>query len=240
MPPKLTILFFSAIFCLNTSKAQTFFELQSNFTQIDLPKYPSKVAVSLNHSNNEFEVAINKGKLTIIKKGNENTNCNLKLSNGTLVGIDNGEWGGQLLFKPNDGKKKNIEVHKGNIKFIFRYRDKIYFIESLAHLSISEGALFQLIPAKNGFSTTKLIDFGDAPLAFTIFNNKFLIATYDNFYTVSNFKKQLVVEKAFWDGLYPNSLAVLNDKDVFIGMRGGVAMLDLTTGSLKFYKYNYE
>ncbi len=39
---------------------------------------------------------------------------------------------------------KEIEIKEGNIKFVFDFNGKIYFIEGLAHLSYSEGAIFEL------------------------------------------------------------------------------------------------
>ena len=49
-------------------------------------------------------------------------------------------------------------------------------------------------------------------------------------------QKELIFQDTFWSSLYPNSIAVLDDKNVFIGMRSGIVKLDLTTKTLKFYK----
>ncbi|QZK91723.1 hypothetical protein K5V07_14905 [Flavobacterium sp. CHNK8] len=82
-----------------------------------------------------------------------------------------------------------------------------------------------------------LLDFGDAPQAFTIYKDKFLVATYGSFFTIQNFKKELVFKKIFWNGLYPNSIAVADDKNVFVGIRSGIVKIDLKEKSFKFYKY---
>ena len=100
----------------------------------------------------------------------------------------------------------------------------------------SGGALFELDTTDNKFTYRKLVDFDDAPEAFTIYEDKFLIATHERFYIVKDFKKELIFEDTFWSSLYPNSIAVLDDKNVFIGMRSGIVKLDLTTKTLKFYK----
>ena len=73
-------------------------------------------------------------------------------------------------------------------------------------------------------------------MAFAIYKDKFLIATFENFYIVQDFKKEIVFEKMFWRGLAPNSIAVLDDKNVFIGITSGIIKLDLTEKILKFYK----
>jgi hypothetical protein len=174
--------------------------------------------------------------MVCIKKVGEINRCELKIIDGTLVGENNGEWGGQLTFKPKDTTKKALEIKRGNIKFIFSFKNKVYFIEGLAHMSYSEGAIFELNTTNNNFTFTKLIDFDDAPEAFTIYKDKFLIATHKNFYIVEDFKKELVFKEVFWNSLYPNSIAVIDDKNVFLGIRSGIVKLDLTTKTFKFYK----
>lgn len=218
-----------------TSYGQTTLTIQKDFVEIIPPKRGSEEWYPLNHSQNEFGVAITNGKLDI-KKVKQMSISELKISGGHLIGVDRGEWGGQLTFKPTNTAKKSIDIKKGNIKFIFAFKDKIYFIEGLAHLSMSEGALYQLDTVNNNFKFTKLLEFDDAPEAFTIYNDKFLIATHKNFYIVQDFKKQLVFKETFWGSLYPNSIAALDDKNIFIGIRSGIVKLDLTDKTLKFYK----
>ena len=191
--------------------------------------------VSFKLLNNEFGVKIVDGKLDI-KKVKEANKCDLKITGGTLIGINRGEWGGQLTFKPEDTTKKVVDIKRGNIKFIFTFKDKIYVIEGLAHMGYSGGAIFELNTTNNNFTFTKLVDFDDAPEAFAIYKDKFLIATHENFYIVQDFKKELVFKETFWSSLYPNSIAVLDDKNVFLGIRSGIVKLDLTTNTLKFYK----
>lgn len=220
-----------------TSCRRTTIKIPDEFVETIPPKYGSSEWHILNQSMNEFGVSIINGKLEI-KEVSEIDECELKLSNGTLVGLDRGEWGGQLNFKPIDKTKKTVEIKKGNIKFIFNFKDKIYFIEGLAHLSISKGALFSLDTSNNSFSYNKLIDFEDAPEACTIYKDNILIASHENFYVIKDFKKELVFKETFWSSLYPNSIAVVDNKNVFLGIRSGIVSLDLATKTMKFYKYN--
>ncbi len=218
-----------------TSCGQTQVFIPKEFVETVIPKVGSSEWYPLNHSRNEFAVKIIDGKLEI-KKVDEVNKCELNLSNGKLVGINRGEWGGTLTFVPTDTTKSKVEIKRGNIKFIFSFKDKTYFIEGLAHLSMSSGALYELDNTNDSFNYKKLIDFDDAPEAFTIYQDKFLIATHQRFYIVKNFKKELIFKDIFWSSLYPNSIAVLNDKNVFIGIRSGIVKLDLTAKTLKFYK----
>jgi len=212
-----------------------------DFIETTPPKYGSEEWYSLNYSKNEFSVNSNNGQLEINKVGkviNKVHECELRLPNGILTGIDKGEWGGSLTFNSTDSTIKPVEIKSGNIKFIFKFKDNIYFIEGLAHMSFREGALYELETTNDSFIYKKLLDFVDAPEAFTIYRDKFLIATHENFYVVKDFKKELVFKDTFWRSLYPNSIAVIDDKSVFLGIRSGIVMLDLTTKTMKFYKYD--
>ena len=77
------------------------------------------------------------------------------------------------------------------------------------------------------------MEFDDAPEAFTIYGNKLLIATHRNFYVVENFKKELIFENTFWSSLYPNSIAVVDNENIYMGIRSGLVKLDLT--NKKYY-----
>lgn len=226
---------FMTLFAI-TSRGQSACAIPKGFVETIAPKIGSDEWFALNHSQNEFGVSLTHNKLDV-KKVREVHQCELKIEGGTLVGIDRGEWGGQLSFKPEDTTKKSVAIKRGNIKFIFKFKDKIYFIEGLAHMSYSGGALFELNTTSKHFTFTKLVDFNDAPEAFAIYNGKFLIATYENFYIVQDFKKELVFKEVFWSGLYPNSIAVIDDKNVFLGMRSGIVRLNLATKTMKFYMY---
>ncbi|CAM4829499.1 unnamed protein product [Rotaria magnacalcarata] len=50
------------------------------------------------------------GHLNVSKVKNACEN-KLKISSGTLFGLDQGEWGGQLVFIPDDTTKKSIVLH---------------------------------------------------------------------------------------------------------------------------------
>jgi hypothetical protein len=52
----------------------------------------------------------------------------LKIPEGILKGVDNGEWGGSLSFCPFALDSKGILVKSGNIKAIISLDGKIYFL----------------------------------------------------------------------------------------------------------------
>jgi hypothetical protein len=226
--------FIFSLFCL-FSYGQTKIIIPANFVETKPPKVGSAEWYLLNNSRNEFGVELKNGQLKI-KKVKEKNRKELKIGTGTLLGVDRGEWGGTLTFIPDDTKKDKIEIKKGNIKFIFSFKGKIYFIEGIAHLSLSEGVLFELDVTRDKFEYKEILKFEDAPEAYSIYYDKIFIATHRHFYVVDNFKKELIFKDTFWSSLYPNSIAIIDEKNIFLGIRSGIVQLDLTTKNLKFYK----
>ncbi|HTB07716.1 MAG TPA: hypothetical protein VK806_12260 [Bacteroidia bacterium] len=191
----------------------------------------------LSLSTNEFSVANKDGKLEITK-AHEVHNCELVLPYGNLFGVDNGEFGGKLSYKPADGSKPLVSIKDGNIKYIFTLSDSIYFIEGLAHLSTNEGAMYRLDTAGSKFTYSKILSFYDAPEAFAMYNDMLLIAGHQNFYIIhKNIMAEILLQNMFWRGLYPNSIAVIDDKHVYIGIRSGYVKLNLKNKEIIFYKY---
>jgi hypothetical protein len=219
-----------------TACAQIQVDIPKNLVETEIPKVSTDKWRELNHARNEFGVKIIDNKLNIEKVKERNT-AELKIDGGNLIGINRGEWGGKLLFIPNDKDKKEIEIKEGNIKFVFEFNDKIYFIEGLAHLSYNGGAIFELKKDGENFTYENIMEFDDAPEAFTIYGNKLLIATHRNFYVVEDFNKELIFENTFWSSLYPNSIAVVDNENVYMGIRSGLVKLDLTNKNIRFYKY---
>jgi hypothetical protein len=219
-----------------TACAQIQVDIPKNLVETEIPKVSTDKWRELNYARNEFGVKIIDNKLNI-EKVKERNKAELKIDGGNLIGINRVEWGGKLSFVPTKKDQKEIEIKEGNIKFIFEFKDKIYFIEGLAHLSFSGGAIFELKRDGENFTYENILEFDDAPEAFTIHENKLLIATHQNFYVVEDFEKELIFENTFWSSLYPNSIAVVDDENVYLGIRSGLVKLNLTDKNITFYKY---
>jgi len=231
---------FNSILIMLLSSFLTFGQTKNNmpsqFKEIKTPKPGTSEWSALNLSQLEFELDLMGDKL-LINKVSDHLENELNLNNGILRGLDYGEWGGKLLFIPEDRSKAEIEIKNGNVKFVFRLNDKIYFIEGLAHLSISQGALYELEIKNETYKYKKIVAFDDAPEAMTIFENQLFIATHNGFYVIENSNKKQLFTDMFWSGLYPNSIAVLDFKNVYLGMRGGIAKLNLDSKETIFYKH---
>lgn len=210
-------------------------KIPNGFEETKPPKVATDKWFTLNYSKNEFEVRNVNGQLRV-KKVREIDTGRLDISGGHLLGVDQGEFGGCLYFIPTDTTLGKRTIKYGNIKFIFSFNDKIYFIDALAHGDMSRGFLYELDTTKQQFTYKKLIEFEDAPEAYAIFNDKILIASHEGFYIVKNLQKELIIKDAFWDDLYPNSIAAFNDENIFIGLRGGIVKLNLLTKGFIFYQ----
>lgn len=208
----------------------------SNFKLIDITTLSQEEYRKLNYSQNEFAVRVVDGKLEITKAVYQKKH-ELTILGGTLVGTNRGEWGGELTFEPERKELEQQLIKKGNIVSIFEFRHHIYFVEGLAHLSINEGVLYDVKYEYDKFVYNKLFDFEDAPEAITTTDSKILIAGHQNFYVIENEKKQVVFKDMFWRSLYPNSIAYFNDRQIYVGMRGGIAELDIEQKKVKFYRY---
>ncbi|MGP8217236.1 MAG: hypothetical protein ACLQQ4_16830 [Bacteroidia bacterium] len=209
----------------------------SYFIETKAPEINSSDWRKLNHSKFDFNVTNIDDRL-VLTRGPRGTRCELKLADGKLVGTDNGEHGGKLIFKPIDKTKTATEIKRGNIKFIFKLQDVIYFIERIDSSGIGEGAMYRVDIVNNAFSFTKILGFEDAPEAYAIYKGDLLIASYRNFYVVHDLKMDVFLKDTFWEGLFPTSIAVLDERHVYIGLRSGYAQLDLTNKNLRFYKYS--
>ena len=155
---------------------------------------------------------------------------------GTFLGRYRGEWGGQLLFWSAAKPAKPVPIKAGNIRLLFQANNRVYFIEGLAHMGFNAGALYQITGKAPAFTWVKLADFDDAPEAFAVVGTDVYIAQFHGFTVLRNLRKEAIVEKTFWRGLYPNSVAVFNNDEVCIGLRGGYVRLNTQTKVVQFFQ----
>ena len=176
------------------------------------------------------------GKL-VVGKSSEQQSTQLRTPDGTFLGRDRGEWGGQLLFQPAGKQTTPAPLKEGNIRLIFQANDRVYFIEGLAHMGLNAGALYQVTGKAPAFTWVKLADFNDAPEAFAVVGNDVYIAQFHGFTVLRNLQKEVILEKPFWSSLYPNSVAVFDNNEVCIGMRGGYVRLNTRTKAFRFFQH---
>lgn len=211
-----------------------------NFIITSPPKVWSDDWYKLNNSSNAFSVKIIDNKLKIEKVipariASSTKDDEADLPTGVLKGTDGGEFGGNLMFYPNDTSKPAVKISRGNFKKIFSLDNKIYALAGLAHMGLDEGGMLEIDTANN-FAIKNVIDFHDSPEAYSIHNDSLFIVTFKGFFIVKDLKGSAIFMNMFWEALYPNSVAVLDAKNVFVGLRGGFVKLNLIDRSFQFYE----
>ena len=161
--------------------------------------------------------------------------------NGKIVGVETDS----IVFRFNRrGWIKNplkgfLIIEGGYSITIFPYKDSIYYLKGADHyLYPISSSLNKIINQGDSFITSKITDFDDDALAITAYNDTILVVTHNGFYILNHWKKEKVLKDIFWGNGYPNSVAILDKENVYIGYLGGYAILDLLKKSLRFYKYN--
>ena len=226
----LIIVFITAASCNRARDVQ----ISKQYVKTNPPKFLDAYWKHLNAAN-DCKVELRHNFLFATKYEPEDE-CYLEMKSGELVGIDLGEFGGELKYIPDDHSKKEMTIKRGNIRFIFRYKNNIYFLEGLAHLGSSYGKLSRLDTTNENFHCVEILNFGDAPGAMAIYKNRLLIVADSNFYEIKEMKKEVLLNNMFWNGLYPNSIIVIDEKNVFVGIRGGIVKVNMRDKEYEFYR----
>lgn len=204
------------------------------FRETALPARHSPRANRLNHA---LPYSVRKrGKRLVTRVGNaQRLECSLTVPAGEFYGYDMGEWGGALRFRASPGSP-SVLIKKGNVRLVFTRHGRVYFLEGLAHLGQRAGALYEITGAAPAFAWTKLADLDDAPEAFALVGDDVFIAQSEGFTVLRGLRPEVVVNRTFWDGLYPNSVAVFGDT-AYVGLRGGYAQVVLPTKRIRFFRH---
>lgn len=219
-------------------------------------EFDRKFLAILNHSD-DFSVEVSDDELIVKRNKNYVFKPDFQLfktKKGILVGIDRGEFGGSLYFYPNekDALKdfeedklndfcfnyKKYLVKEDNTNFIFEFLAKLYFTTGLAHMGFDNGELFQLhITDNNEVFYRQIADLYSSPNEFLIIDNKILFVTHESLLLFENNELTTLIEHPIFADTYPNSIAIYDEENIFVGMRGGFLKVDLIVNNFIFYKY---
>lgn len=233
----LFILFISFLSC-NRSVSQTQ-ESQyklSDFEEVDIQTLLQDDLRQLNYSSG-FRVELDDQHMLIIKDELRKDSSLLVIDGGKLIGKNRGEWGGSLIFRADSDTIKPRKICNGNIVDILKLGDQVYVVEGLAHLSFNDGSLYKLEIMPDTIIYEEVLKFNNAPEAISVCDNRFLIAAHNSFYIVENNQNELIFEDTFWNNLYPNSIACIDNQNVYVGIRGGIVKLDIDNRKMTFYKF---
>lgn len=242
----------------------------NDFEACAIPKSGDKDWFIFNKATDkEFIFSLTLGKLEI-SKNKYNPYIQYNLPNGKLIGVNMGEFGGGLYYKPADSTKdifingkhaKDIQprwsdglevpinnpIHKtlknaslflsGNVQFIFSFNDSIYIMGGLAHMGLNFGSIVSLSYKQDSFYISKSVTLDEAPCAMAIDKDVIYLATDKGFYTLNKtLKKKIIFTDLFWQGLYPSSVVVLDEKNVLVTVRGGYVKINPQEKTMAFFK----
>jgi len=155
-----------------------------------------------------------------------------ELSDGKLEGIPV-SYGVGLCFIPDNVKLDTVEILKFPIRFVFRFKGKIYFLAG-----VHGGIMFELTREKGKFTFAEILHFDTTPQALAIYKDKILIAGGQGLTVIENFETvNIEVDKysVLWS---PNSIAVKNEDEVYVGMRNGAySKLSLNSKQIQYFIY---
>lgn len=194
---------------------------------------------ALEGSLNEWNIADTDGikvklyKSQSIDKYNFNT---LTVSDGLFLSVYTGESGGALYFYPNSDKNKKYKVKDGYIWQLYEIGDENYALEAFPFSNPQNGKILKLKKKFSKWISQEIIDINDIPYCtINVGDNTMYLVTYNKLIKLVNNKiSEVIIDNAFWKGLYPNS-ALYKDGYIYIGMRAGIAKVDIKSKEIHFY-----
>jgi hypothetical protein len=155
---------------------------------------------------------------------------------GFFLGLNTMENSGALYFYPNGDKNKKYKLLDGYIWDTYRLKNDVYAVASYPEKIPPNGKVLRIKRTLFGWKVVKVIDLDDTPMCYTILdNNRVLIATQNKLIIIKDNKiSEVVIDNAFWDSLYPNSIACKNGV-AYLGMIGGIGRVNLLSKEVDFY-----
>lgn len=146
-------------------------------------------------------------------------------SDGFMVGLYGGEWGGGLYWIASDGKKHR-ELGNESVRGLVRVADdKMVSLEGVNHLGLGQGTA-RWVERKNGaWVTTATADIGAGPETFVVTPEAVLVITPKALVRVRSNHAVEVIQSLDLGGLYPNSMIADTKGRLWVGMRGYVLRL---------------
>ena len=152
----------------------------------------------------------------------------LAVSDGFVVGIDGGEWGGSLDWFSKDGKKQ-VSLGKDNVTGLAPLgNDEVLVLSGLNHLGIEEGTARWLTHDAKGWHTLTTAKLDGGPMTFVDAGDAVYAVTPASLVRIGRDRKVEVVSAQPTGILYPDSMAVDAQHRLWIGMRGFVVRIDKT------------
>ena len=179
-----------------------------------------------------FEIKPPKGSYAPMLRGQRYVTM---VNNGWIVGFNAGEWGGTLWWFSSDGRKKYM-ISKDQVSGFFPSKAGLLAIEGLAHMSIDKGRIIRLRQNRKGrWATERFVDLKHAPYAAALDSGgSLIVATSGQLLRVHPNKTiDVILNREYWSGLYPDSMAIAPSGTIYLGMRYAVARMRRSAAGYK-------
>jgi hypothetical protein len=163
-----------------------------------------------------------------------NKNKILNTMPGSIIGTNVGEWGGELFFRSIYGGHETYTIIKDNIVDIFRYKNGIYVLTGLSHLSISKGNIVKLKYTEEKWDVDFIIELDSCPYVKKIFEDYLYIVTSEGI-TVFDGNDIKEIKKGNWRYLNPQSIYI-NNEIIAIGLKGCIAIINKEDNKIEYFK----
>jgi hypothetical protein len=163
----------------------------------------------------------NFGKITTTTERINDSSHEFTVDNGKLIGTNLGEFGGRLYFK--NGEQEYTIINE-NVCGILKFKNEIYVLTGLSHLSSSRGKIIKLKNIDNVYSVDTVIEIG-APEVFKIYNDILYIATTRGIVSFNGENTYTIITNLPWNNTSQSSLFI-NDEIMAIGLWGCIIKIE--------------
>ena len=158
----------------------------------------------------------------------------IRVSDGWLIGLNRGEFGGGLWWFSSDGKRSKRISGEPVVGFADSSKGVLSLV-GLAHLFSDSGRVLRISDGKDGNRTIEMAaDLGSAPRTFVVESpESILVITTHGLARVQTSGKVERLFTARYGLLYPNSMALSASGVIYVGMRHFVTRLTPTGNGYK-------
>jgi hypothetical protein len=174
----------------------------------------------------------NNGKIIVKRRERENTEYLFEYDGGVFIGINHGEFGGNLVYRINNFE---YEIIQDNIRYILIYRDEVYLLTGLSHGWSSRGNIVKLKKTNEIWEIDFIKALNSEPKCFTIYNDQIFIITTDGINIFDGNDINVLLIEAYWRYYSPDNIYI-NNEIIGIGLRGCIAIIDRRNNAIKYYK----
>lgn len=148
---------------------------------------------------------------------------------GVLLGYNNGEWGGKLIWSSSDGSIRH-ELLDDNVVAILELEGRFIVLVGLSHLCSNHGRVVEYVDEAGAFRPGRMTELGSAPKAAVIEpTGAILVATTRGLLRVTTEFHIHRLQDSQWGMFYPVSMVMAAPATVYVGMRGIVSEVRLDT-----------